>query len=312
MHPLRPLSARRCTCQPTASRRCCNLAVLRNIGLLEPLGRSTCELKFYMVRVALHVVLPVCSPASDGPTSGVFRNTDLRQNATFSLVLRQIRLTVHATRPSVRVLVADRQQYMEHDTLHVLLQSARGSDKAFEQARYRKSARLQQRRQAGGPRQGARADDGGTVALCLPTPRLTQVSLLARPRPRSVLVCVPAPCLSSMAQPDLRLHPVGGRNLPDAAWEPTFSGCQAAACGSSMAAHRSSRRRPWWHGRCAPMPREGRARGPDGRGASNLLPSVGWPVHPDLLPSCGAFRACVSHLKSVCSMNSKIARTWVT
>ena len=164
---------------------------------------------------------------------------------TFSLVLRQICLTVPATRPSVRVLVADRQQYMEHDTLHVLLQSARGSDKAFEQARYRKSARLQQRRQAGGPRQGARADDGGTVALCLPTPRLTQVSLLARPRPRSVLLCVPAPCLSSMAQPDLRLPSVGGRSLPDAALEHTLDGCPAAARGSSMAARRSSRRHPW-------------------------------------------------------------------
>ena len=69
---------------------------------------------------------------------------------TFSLVLRQIRLTVPATRPSVRVLVADRQQYREHDMLPVLLQSARGSDKAFEQAMFRKSARLQQRRQAGG------------------------------------------------------------------------------------------------------------------------------------------------------------------
>ena len=78
-----------------------------------------------------------------GPAVG---GTDL----TFSLVLRQIRLTVHATRPSVRVLVADRQQYREHDMLPVLLQSARGSDKAFEQAMFRKSARLQQRRQAGG------------------------------------------------------------------------------------------------------------------------------------------------------------------
>ena len=138
--------------------------------------------------------------------------------------------------------------YSERDAVAVGLQADHGSAKAFEQERGCKSTRLQQRRQAGGPRQGARADDGGTVALCLPTPRLTQVSLLARPRPRSVLVCMLAPYLSSTAQPNLRLHPVGGRNLPDAAWEPTFSGCPAAACGSSMAAHRScSRRRPWCH-----------------------------------------------------------------
>ena len=78
-----------------------------------------------------------------GPAVG---GTDL----TFSLVLRQIRLTVHATRPSVRVLVADRQFYMERDADHVELQSAQESDEAFEQAMYRKSALLQQRCRAGG------------------------------------------------------------------------------------------------------------------------------------------------------------------
>ena len=78
-----------------------------------------------------------------GPALGV---SDL----TFSLVLRQIRLTVHTARPSVRVRAADRQFYMERDADHVELQSAQESDEAFEQAMYRKSARLQQRRQAGG------------------------------------------------------------------------------------------------------------------------------------------------------------------
>ena len=48
----------------------------------------------------------------------------------------------------------------------------------------------------------------GAVALCLPTLRLAQVSLIARPLPRIVLVCVLVPCLSSTAQPDLRLHSV--------------------------------------------------------------------------------------------------------
>ena len=87
----------------------------------------------------------ILDPASGwlGPALG---GTDL----TFSLVLRQIRLTVHATRPSVRVLVADRQFYMERDADHVELQSAQESDEAFEQAMYRKSALLQQRRRTGG------------------------------------------------------------------------------------------------------------------------------------------------------------------
>ena len=69
---------------------------------------------------------------------------------TFSLVLRQIRLTVHTARPSVRVRAADRQFYMERDADHVELQSAQESDEAFEQAMYRKSALLQQRCRAGG------------------------------------------------------------------------------------------------------------------------------------------------------------------
>ena len=69
---------------------------------------------------------------------------------TFSLDLRQIRLTVHAARPSVRVRAADRQFYMERDADHVELQSAQESDEAFEQAMYRKSALLQQRCRAGG------------------------------------------------------------------------------------------------------------------------------------------------------------------
>ena len=87
----------------------------------------------------------------------------------------------------------------------------------------------------------------GAPELCLPTLKLAQVSLPARPRPRSVLLCVPAPCLSSTAQPDHRLHSVGGRRLSDAALGPTLDSCPAAACGSSMAARRSSRRRPWCH-----------------------------------------------------------------
>ena len=94
----------------------------------------------------------------------------------------------------------------------------------------------------------------GAAALRLPMLKLTQVSLIARPRPRSVVLCVPAPCLSSTAQPDLRVHSVGGRSLPDAAWEHTFDGCQAAARGSSMAARRSSRRRPWCHRRVPRCP----------------------------------------------------------
>ena len=70
---------------------------------------------------------------------------DLRKGRDLS----QIRVTVHAARPSVRVRAADRQFYMERDADHVELQSAQESDEAFEQAMYRKSALLQQRRRTG-------------------------------------------------------------------------------------------------------------------------------------------------------------------
>ena len=50
--------------------------------------------------------------------------------------------------------------------------------------------------------------------------------------------------LSSTAQPDIRLHSVGGRRQSGAAWERAFDGPQAAVPGSSVAARRSSRRTP--------------------------------------------------------------------
>ena len=84
----------------------------------------------------------------------------------------------------------------------------------------------------------------GAAAPCFPRLGLAQVSLTARPRARSVLLCVPAPCLSSMAQPDHWLHSLGGRWLSDAAFGPFFDGCQADASGYSIAERRSSRRPP--------------------------------------------------------------------
>ena len=137
------------------------------------------------------------------------------------------------------------------------------------------------------------ADDGelrartqpGTAAPCWATAKLTCVSLPARPRARSVLLCVLAPWLLSMAQPDLRLHPVRGRRLSEAAFEAAFDGCHLAALGRSLAARRSSRRPPWCHRGGRLCLAQGHIRGPDGRGSSSLLPWAAWPVHLDPLPS---------------------------
>ena len=55
-------------------------------ALLERLVGFSSGLKHYMVRTALHVVLPVCSLDSNGRTRGVYRNADLRQNVSFSQI----------------------------------------------------------------------------------------------------------------------------------------------------------------------------------------------------------------------------------
>ena len=162
-------------------------------------------------------------------------------------VLSQIRVAVQTARPSVGARAADVAYYSGRNALAVVFQLARGSAKAFEQGMYCKSARLQQRRRAGGLWLAARADKGWSGCAVLGGKAHFWVSLPARPRPRSVLLCVPAPCLLSMAQPDLWLHPLCGRGLSDAAFEAAFDGCHLAALGRSLAARRSSRRPPWCH-----------------------------------------------------------------
>ena len=69
---------------------------------------------------------------------------------TFSHDLRQIRLATPLAPRSVGVKAADQERYSGRNALAVPLQTDRESVKAFEQERGRKTARLQQRRQAGG------------------------------------------------------------------------------------------------------------------------------------------------------------------
>ena len=130
----------------------------------------------------------------------------------------------------------------------------------------------------------------GAAALCLPTLMLTQVSLIARPRPRSVLLSVPAPCLSSMAQPTSDCIPwVAGAYL-------TLPGnilSMAAKRQRAAAAWRRTGARAVTHGatvmcadaRRGPRPRCGRRLVVEPR----LTPAT-WPVHPDPVPSWGGFR----------------------
>ena len=72
------------------------------------------------------------------------------QDLTFSLVFRQIRVATPLAPRSVGVKAADQERYSGRNALAVPLQTDRESVKAFEQERGRKTARLQQRRQAGG------------------------------------------------------------------------------------------------------------------------------------------------------------------
>ncbi len=96
-----------------------------------------------------------------------------------------------------------------------------------------------------------------------------------------------SPCLSSMgmAQPDHRLHSLGDRWLSDAAFGPTFDGCQADACGYSIAERRSSRRPPRCSTAATPVHVKGLVRGPDDGLSASLVPSACWSVHPDPAPS---------------------------
>ena len=144
-------------------------------------------------------------------------------------------------------MAADLDSYLEDVALQIPFQSARELDKAFEHrggASRRACRSVAERAADGKVRARTRA---GAAAPCFPTLWLAQVSLPARPRPHSVLLCVLTPWLSSMAQPDLRLHPVCGRRLSEAAFEAAFDGCHLAALGRSLAARRSSRRPPWCH-----------------------------------------------------------------
>ena len=103
----------------------------------------------------------------------------------------------------------------------------------------------------------------GMAAPCLKTLRLAQVSSIAHPRPRRVLLCVPAPCLSSWRSltPDCTPWVAGAYlTLP---WDLFSYGCQAAACGGSMAERRSSRRPPVVLHRGCTGAWEGPVRGPD-------------------------------------------------
>ena len=92
---------------------------------------------------------------------------------------------------------------------------------------------------------GARPADGPNG--CSPSApswrRSAGRSSLLRRRIRYCSHTSPAPRIST-TQPDIRLHYPSGRRPSDAALEPLFDGCQAAALGSSVVALRSSRRPP--------------------------------------------------------------------
>ena len=119
-----------------------------------------------------------------GPVVGV-------PDLTFLHDLRQIRVAVQAARPSVRVEVADLAGYSGRDTGAVTMQFARGSAKAFEQGMYRKSARLQQRRRAGGLWLAARADKGWSGGAVLAN-AWASPGELASPPPRAHCAAVRA------------------------------------------------------------------------------------------------------------------------
>ena len=88
--------------------------------------------------------------------------------------------------------------YSERNALAVWFQSTRGSAKAFEQAMYRKSARLQQRRRTGGWWLAARADKGWSGCAVLGNGK-AHLGELASPPP-------PAQCAALRAHAVALVH----------------------------------------------------------------------------------------------------------
>ena len=76
-------------------------------ALLERLGRFLRGLKQYSGRIVPAVLLPVCSSGSNGRTSGLYRNADLRQNECFSQMWR----TYDRTLPGAKTEGKEHRKY---------------------------------------------------------------------------------------------------------------------------------------------------------------------------------------------------------
>ena len=111
------------------------------------------------------------------------------RDLTFCHALRQIRVALPLTRPSVRVKAADLDSYLESDVLQIGIQVALESDEAFEQERGCKSASWQQRRRADGSWLAARADNGWSGCAVLGNGK-AHLGELASPPPRAQCAAV--------------------------------------------------------------------------------------------------------------------------
>ena len=112
--------------------------------------------------------------------------------------MRQIRVALPLTRPSVRVKAADLDSYLESDVLQIGIQVALESDEAFEQERGCKSASWQQRRRADGSWLAARADNGWSGCAVLGNGK-AHLGELASPPP-------PAQCAALRAHAMALVH----------------------------------------------------------------------------------------------------------
>ena len=139
---------------------------------------------------------------------------------TFLHDLRQIRVAVQAARPSVRARAADVAYYSGRNALAVVFQTARGSAKAFEQGMYRKSARLQQRRRAGGLWLAARADKGWSGCAVLGNGK-AHLGELASPPP-------PAQCAAVRARAMPLVHGAASPLAAPCVWQEAIRSCHGS------------------------------------------------------------------------------------
>ena len=124
-------------------------------------------------------------------SAGEERTSDTKKEGEFTTKAIKPYKIPESNSVKPKLNTADLAWYSGRNALAVVFQTAQESDKAFEQAMYRKSALLQQRRRTGGWWLAARADKGWSGCAVLGNGK-AHLGELASPPPPAHCAAVPA------------------------------------------------------------------------------------------------------------------------